>query len=1037
MSLDDEPPFFVWDREYGWGKVVPPDDHVHYFDSPVQPELRILRKAGSVRRMQLEAEQRGWWFDGDRWRVGRVDGSTTASAESYWVHFSHLYSTPVPIRDLYVRWNRPLADPLALLKAGTVETRFFHERRLKFLKSVNLQRSASMGLTGLLSSGVEIHEHQVGAARRVLTDPVPRYLLADEVGLGKTIEAGMVMRQLLMQPGTTALVIVPEALISQWEDELEQKFRLNSLPGAYQVLGHHAVHSISSTPQTIVVVDEAHRFTDRLFGDQPDSQRMATYERLQGIAHAADALLLLSATPVRSNEDSFLSLLHLLDPGLYPLDDLDGFRRRVEMRDELAETLSALSDETPAKYLLEPLATVGELLSDDEKVRNLASHITKLVEDGDSELAQKTLKELRVHVSEAYRLHRRMIRNRRRMALQKKFPVRGRGLAKNWQIEDPDPRREQIQTIIDEFRSDALELDPNVAASALQVLFGRALAPVSAMSDLAAALTGSEDHDLSQSEMLRIATLIGTDLGARLASSIQRVCNRPVELDRLAAVVEWARSRAGGRKVAVACSFPRTARLIADALTEELGGHRVATLLESHDDDERAKRVHRAAKSLEQNVLVFDRSAEEGSNLQFVTEVLHVNLPTVASELEQRLGRFDRWSHLAEPIHSAIFTEANTHVDGYLRAWADAVEQVFGLFRTSASTLQYVLADLELEFFRTAIEQTPPAAFEMLQSKAAQLEEQRRRIAAQDLMDSIEDRSDDELLAAGLGHIDSLAKPLQAAISGYVEEVLRFQARHEDRTVRFSVNKSFPPLMPETDVKAFGVRIFDRIYTSDRIESASHGYGLLRSGEPLVDRFASMAARDDRGRAFAVEVALGQSPNHQETQLAFCFDIKLTPDLSGIESRSPDFVRAVAARAETFMPTSIHRVWWMLGRGACPAELCAKLERWEGSNLANQPERLRELLSQYSWPKVCDSALESAIECVRIRPRVSKAIALGQERASAAADRTMAIQRARPTPEQLDQSERQIEEAVAETLRDPVFILESCGAVFITVKEAE
>lgn len=116
-----------------------------------------------------------------------------------------------------------------------------------------------------MSSGVRLHAHQMSAALRVIRDPVQRYLLADEVGMGKTIEAGMVMRQLLIDsPGRRIGVIVPDALTEQWRAELLEKFYLDDFPtpsGAlpFEILGHSEVHRWSSLIGVdLLVVDEAH-----------------------------------------------------------------------------------------------------------------------------------------------------------------------------------------------------------------------------------------------------------------------------------------------------------------------------------------------------------------------------------------------------------------------------------------------------------------------------------------------------------------------------------------------------------------------------------------------------------------------------------------------------------------------------------------------------------------------------------------------------------------------------------------------------------
>src|SRR5439155_22822961 len=94
-----------------------------------------------------------------------------------------------------------------------------------FLNHMLLQRAAVRGSASILSSAIEHHAHQLRIARRILSDPIQRYLLADEVGLGKTVEAGLVLRQLLLDdPSRNVLVIAPEHLREQWRDELASKF---------------------------------------------------------------------------------------------------------------------------------------------------------------------------------------------------------------------------------------------------------------------------------------------------------------------------------------------------------------------------------------------------------------------------------------------------------------------------------------------------------------------------------------------------------------------------------------------------------------------------------------------------------------------------------------------------------------------------------------------------------------------------------------------------------------------------------------------
>src|SRR5512137_511556 len=113
-----------------------------------------------------------------------------------------------------------LLDRLASGDAGPVSA---FGLRTRVVRLEALRRADSLG--ALLSSRVHVLPHQVGAAGRILSDRIPRFVLADEVGLGKTVEAGLVfagLRQLGI--AERVLVVVPEHLAFQWMAELFHKF---------------------------------------------------------------------------------------------------------------------------------------------------------------------------------------------------------------------------------------------------------------------------------------------------------------------------------------------------------------------------------------------------------------------------------------------------------------------------------------------------------------------------------------------------------------------------------------------------------------------------------------------------------------------------------------------------------------------------------------------------------------------------------------------------------------------------------------------
>src|SRR5205085_4257695 len=136
-----------------------------------------------------------------------------------------------------------------------------HDRRQEFLRYGLGARAAILGLTGLSSSRISLYAHQIEVTRRVLEDPVQRYLLADEVGLGKTIEAGIVLRQFLLDnPVEQALLVVPTFLLDQWRFELLTKFTLGDL-GTKRVTRVSAADLPRMRLQErfgLLIVDEAH-----------------------------------------------------------------------------------------------------------------------------------------------------------------------------------------------------------------------------------------------------------------------------------------------------------------------------------------------------------------------------------------------------------------------------------------------------------------------------------------------------------------------------------------------------------------------------------------------------------------------------------------------------------------------------------------------------------------------------------------------------------------------------------------------------------
>ncbi len=176
--------------------------------------------------------------------------------------------------------------------------------------------------------GVDTHWYQVETVRKVLKQYRGRVLLADEVGLGKTVEAGMVLKEYALRGmAERILILTPASLVGQWRDEMDSKFGidfatshdplLRSDPARFwaqsRVIASIAAarrkeHAglLAGMSYDVVVVDEAHHLRD---------QSSASYRLVNSLQKRF--LLLLSATPVQNSLLELYNLLTLLKPGIF------------------------------------------------------------------------------------------------------------------------------------------------------------------------------------------------------------------------------------------------------------------------------------------------------------------------------------------------------------------------------------------------------------------------------------------------------------------------------------------------------------------------------------------------------------------------------------------------------------------------------------------------------------------------------------------------------------------------------------------------
>jgi len=484
--------------------------------------------------------------------------------------------------------------------------------------------------------------HQLHALSRALAGAGIRYLLADEVGLGKTIEAGLVLRELKLRGLVRrVLVVAPKGLTEQWVAEMQTHFgeaftpvtaadlsTLRSLardrnPWALLdqvVCSMDAVKPIAarrgwSRQQVerynrdrfdtllaagwdLVIVDEAHRL-----GGSTD--QIARYRLGQGLAAAAPYLLLLSATPHQGKSDAFRRILNLLDEEAFP-DDASLTRERVQPYVIRTEKRQAIDAE--GKPLFRPRLTRLLPVTWDAATpaHDLQSTLYAAVTDYVREGYNRALAEQRNYIGFLLLLLQRLVSSstaairvtleRRLAALEQDTAIDG-GIEVGTQLVGA---REEWEDLDGQEQADLFTATP-------QMLVQREQAEVTILLGLA-----------------RQCERAGPDAKAM---ALLNLIYDTQQTERDAAV-----------KVLVFTEFVPTQEMLRRLLEDR--GFIVAVLNGSMDLAERQRAQQSFAGPAQ--VLVSTDAGGEGINLQFCHVVVNYDIPWNPMRIEQRIGRVDR-----------------------------------------------------------------------------------------------------------------------------------------------------------------------------------------------------------------------------------------------------------------------------------------------------------------------------------------------------------------------------------------------------------
>jgi len=553
--------------------------------------------------------------------------------------------------------------PLEPVEAATFEmpdpTQLGDHRSCRLLRdAVRLGFRSSAGpFRSFAQLAVEPRPYQLVPLLMALKlDPV-RLLIADDVGIGKTVEAGLVVRELLDRGEATRLaVLCPPHLAEQWQKELADKFHIHAelvLPGTasrlerscgldqtiFDVYPHVIVSTefikadrrrddfLRACPE-LVVVDEAHTCA----ADVGQTGRHQRHDLVKGLAQNAQRhLILVTATPHSGNEEAFRSLLALLNPDFASLpDNLTGKqnehhrrrlaahfiqRRRGDIRHFLkADTPFPARDDREETYKLSP------------EYRRLFDRVLEYARES-------------VQGPEGQR-HRLRVRWWSALALLRSLASSPAAAAATLRSRAGVADAETADEADEMGRRTVLDLSDSDATEPMDV------APGGDAGEFAG------DADRSRRYLLDMAREAEALLG-----------DKDEKLKKAASLIEELLTQ--GHSPIVFCRFIPTAEYVALQLRERLGGTvEIAAVTGTLAPTEREERVLQLGQA-QRRVLVATDCLSEGINLQeHFDAVLHYDLSWNPTRHEQREGRVDRYGQAKETVRVVTYYGTDNQIDG-------------------------------------------------------------------------------------------------------------------------------------------------------------------------------------------------------------------------------------------------------------------------------------------------------------------------------------------------------------------------------------
>ena len=578
-------------------------------------------------------------------------------------------------------------------------------------ETMNVLDTSMFGFKELAGCKIYLKAFQLNTIMQCLQSDECRYMLADEVGLGKTIEACSVLKIYLSnKTERNVLITVPRALVAQWRTELLFKFGItegdNENNNTVRLM---AVEDITPEVEKIrwdfTIIDEVHNYL----------KSKSIYDKIHQISCRSENIILLSATPIQQRQGEYLALLRLILPEKYDKISLDEFSMLVEKQNKISRITHELLDEVDSfKTEILPEIEEDEDPRENEDVQDALeeiednldrlgriindSKLNELIESvntSESDFGIYSIQVILSYVCDNYQIERNIIRGRR--AVLGVYPTDPEGEFSERRLEEVNYEidenhtyyeNEAYRTLADWIASQQSYLTESKVSNEIQPLLE---AFFSSPWAYVARLKHVQSFDKTvPAEVIKSAERWREDEDEffhNLADAMDDVDGHP---SRLLKVINYIDTALFGKKTVVFTDQLETFDVYVNAL-EEAFGEEVTCFGENNDKEDNEINIYRFQSDPDCKILVCDKSGGEGRNLQIANYVVHIDLPWNINTIEQRIGRLDRMGREVEnPVTSIVVHSINSYEDQLFKLWDEGLN----VFRQSLSGLEIIMNDI-------------------------------------------------------------------------------------------------------------------------------------------------------------------------------------------------------------------------------------------------------------------------------------------------------------------------------------------------------